>query len=133
MLTAPLQIHSSSFLLCFLWVVFPILFASLSIQLSVSLSTFFSFIFLICRIPGSRFQSAVVCMSWLWLLWILSCNRQRAVLVSDVCVTCFLPEPISSSLPAFSTGFSGLVPARSNSGLSLHRAANFTISGGNNA
>jgi len=51
-------------------------------------------------VPVSLCLSAVVCMSWLWLLWILSCNRQYAVLVSDVCVTCFLPDPISSSQPA---------------------------------
>lgn len=38
-----------------------------------------------CVCPGSGF----------W--WILSCNGQRAAVVSDVCMTCFLPESISSS------------------------------------
>lgn len=41
-----------------------------------------------CVCPGSGF----------W--WILSCNGQRAAVVSDVCMTCFPPEPISSSQPA---------------------------------
>lgn len=41
-----------------------------------------------CVCPGSGF----------W--WILSCNGQRAAVVSDVCMTCFLPESISSSQPA---------------------------------
>ncbi len=57
-------------------------------------------LFLHLSLPGSLPLSVVVCMSWLWLLWILSCNRQCAVLVSDVCMTCFPPDPISSSQPA---------------------------------
>lgn len=57
----------------------------------------------------SLWPSELVCMSWLRLLWILSCNRQCAALVSDVCMTCFPPDPISGSQAAFS----GLSPARS--------------------
>lgn len=120
-----------------------------SVSLSSSLSPFLSLSPSSCLSPLSLFLhlslclmhsmprsprlSVVVCMSWLWLLWILSCNRQCTVLVSDVCVTCFLPDPISSSqpasLPACLLAFSGLVPFKSSSSHSLHPAASWCHGG----
>lgn len=58
----------------------------LFIQLSVSSPTLVSLLL-----------SVVVCISWPQLLWILGSNRQCTVVVSDVCVTCFSPDPMSSS------------------------------------
>lgn len=78
-------------------------FASLILSPCPSLCLVICFLcqlFLHLSLPGSSLLSVVVYMSWLWHLRILSCNRQCAALVSDVCMTCFLPEPISSSQPA---------------------------------
>lgn len=90
----------------------PLLPPSLSISWKLCFAIFF-FLFLFLRflfmtrylfplsaLPLSLLLSVLVCMSWLGRLWILSCNRQCAALVSDVCMTCFPPDPISCSQPA---------------------------------